>query len=554
MAYERGETMKASDGLPETQLLALYARVSDREKQGDNFSIPTQLSMMRESCEALSWSIHTELSEKESAFLDGLSRSELNKALDLARSGTITGLMYFSPDRFTRDMADGVILRRELKKLGIKLFCYRPTVHEVTSDYEIMNILTDWQSQQYVERQREAAMRGLDEKIRLGIYPQGRVPYGYRLEGRKRESHLLFVDEELRIVTAIYDWYYFYNVNCSEIAQRLNDANIPTPSGKAGAAWTYWAVLHILNNEAYSGVWYAYRSRSVGKWKQVKRPKEDWVAIAIPAIIPRHIWEEVQKKIASRNTGSTRENDYLMSCRLRCTCGKSIFGQKKTGDKIRKTYFYYRCHTTRHAKTSCGMPQYQVSDVDTTVWQFALELIQDPERLLRGYRDMQSSQKQEDETITRQIAALEEQIAEQEEQLFSIVDQRNHAKAKALQQLLDERAEDYGTAIDELTARRDALVERKSQVVLTDQQIAEIISEVSELRKMYEALHTIDEEADFSAKRALVELLNLRATLRVDESGQRWVDIRWLRKTYPEKLRAQIKQSAERYAAPRRRG
>ena len=34
-------------------------------------------------------------------------------------------------------------------------------------------------------------------------------------------------------------------------------------------------------------------------------------------------------------------------------------------------------------------------------------------------------------------------------------------------------------------------VEHKSQVVLTDQQIAEIISEVSELRKMYEALHTM---------------------------------------------------------------
>jgi ribosomal protein L17 len=97
-------------------------------------------------------------------------------------------------------------------------------------------------------------------------------------------------------------------------------------------------------------------------------------------------------------------------------------------------------------------------------------------------------------------------------------------------------------------------VERRSQVLLTEEQIAEIISEVKELRKMYEALHTIDEEADFSAIRAFIQLLNLRATLRVDETGQRWVDIRWLRKTYPEKLRAQINKFPAQYAAPTRRG
>src|SRR5690349_7977516 len=94
-------------------IAALYGRVSDKSKQGDNFSVPTQLEKMREWSTEQGWRIEAELAENASAYSEGLTRSELNKALDLARAGRINVLVFFSPDRFTRDMADGVILRRE---------------------------------------------------------------------------------------------------------------------------------------------------------------------------------------------------------------------------------------------------------------------------------------------------------------------------------------------------------------------------------------------------------------------------------------------------------
>jgi hypothetical protein len=40
----------------------------------------------------------------------------------------------------------------------------------------------------------------------------------------------------------------------------------------------------------------------------------------------------------------------------------------------------------------------------------------------------------------------------------------------------------------------------------------------------------------FEAKQALIELLDLRATLRIDDKGERWVDIHWLHKVHSEKL------------------
>src|SRR6266496_2879582 len=118
-------------------IAATYGRASDKSKQGDNFSISTQLEKMRDWTTAQGWIVGHELSETESAYLEGLTRSELKKALELARTGKINALVFFSPDRFTRDMADGVILRRELKRHNVRLFCYWPTPHEITSDMEI---------------------------------------------------------------------------------------------------------------------------------------------------------------------------------------------------------------------------------------------------------------------------------------------------------------------------------------------------------------------------------------------------------------------------------
>jgi len=45
-------------------------------------------------------------------------------------------------------------------------------------------------------------------------------------------------------------------------------------------------------------------------------------------------------------------------------------------------------------------------------------------------------------------------------------------------------------------------------------------------------LETIHEEADFAAKRALINILNLKVTLYIKD-GQKWIDIHWLRKVYP---------------------
>src|SRR5258705_971233 len=123
---------------------ALCARVSDKNKQADNYSTETQLDLMRDWSLAQGWTVAYEFTETDSAFIDGLERPEINKMLDLARDKQIDALVFFRSDRFTRDVADGVILRRSIKRAGARLFFFSPYPREVTSDLELINILEDY--------------------------------------------------------------------------------------------------------------------------------------------------------------------------------------------------------------------------------------------------------------------------------------------------------------------------------------------------------------------------------------------------------------------------
>jgi hypothetical protein len=71
--------------------MALCARISDEDKQGDNYSAPDQLDRMRGWCLAQIWSValEHEFIEKDSAFIDGLDRPELNK-MSLATTRRLT--------------------------------------------------------------------------------------------------------------------------------------------------------------------------------------------------------------------------------------------------------------------------------------------------------------------------------------------------------------------------------------------------------------------------------------------------------------------------------
>jgi site-specific DNA recombinase len=520
---------------------AIYARVSDKAKQGDNFSLPSQLKIARQYCADSGYEIVAELVEKASATQDGLTRVEINRAQDLARLGLIDVLIYYLPSRFTRKMVDGVLLRGAMYTQGVRMVCLYPTPHEVTEDRELINIIEDWSSQKDADNRREASMRGTQEKVEQAAYPQGVCPYGYRVVGKKADSHLEKVDVCAATVRQIYDWFVIDRVPTAEIAKRLTALAVPTPTQARGnhysvrkraeGEWSADMVYTILRNEAYTGIWNAFRYQKDGdadRW--IPRPRSEWIPIEIPVIIERPLWKRAQELLKTHASARTRQHTYLMSRRARCICGVKMHGMCGATRKDGSTALYYECQSRGCVGGKCGAPFYRADDVDHCIWSWMRDLLANPERVLRDYREAQTTLNERHALLLSHVAGCNEQIGEYTAKLTSLIESRATARAESVKQALDRRIDELGLLIDGLAAKREELTRKLEAETITDEAISQALGEIAEVREEIEDITRTD---DREAKRRLVEALDIRVTLRADEAGQRWCDIHWCLKVYP---------------------
>ena len=183
------------------EIAAIYARVSTKKQEREGYSISEQLAYMRQVASSLGYTVpkEYEFSESASAFSDGLNREEFGKVRELVQKGKIAAFIFFDRNRFTRSMVDGVILRDEFYKTGVKLILSHPSAYEVKQEDELINIIEDWRSQRYVEELRTKSMQGYAGKAKEGLYPNGRCPYGYRIEGEKKQVRIVIHEGRKRL-------------------------------------------------------------------------------------------------------------------------------------------------------------------------------------------------------------------------------------------------------------------------------------------------------------------------------------------------------------------
>jgi len=520
--------------------------VSSADKQGDNFSIPSQLRLMREWAEKQRYTIVAEFADKSSAWKNGLDRSELNKARQLARDKHIDMLMFYEPSRFTRDMADGVILRCELGRSAVRLFCFTPTPHEITRDNEIINIITDWRSQEYVEAMREASMRGYREKAEKGIFNGTRPPYGYKVEGRREQTRLLIVEEMAAVVRQIFHWFLYDRHGTHAIAKKLTKAGVPTPGESTGrnyarkrppATWAQGTVHWLLTHEVYSGVWHSFRYQLSANGKRTRRDSSEWVTVTtdIPAIVDRTVWEAAQERLKRGGDHARNvKHNYLMRSRITCQCGAAMIGHAVHGGKN----LYYRCGSVQTAAGKCPYIKHvSAPAVDAIVWDFAKQLLGDTKRLLQGYKDAQAAMNNEQRQQGDQIRLCEGEIERHSEDLGELIEMRQRTRVEAVKGALDEQIERKGEIIEQLQARRVALSGALSLHVITDQHIDEIAALADSVR---DEIGDIEARDDFATKRRIVEAFNLRCTVHLDEDepGGKCVDVLWLLTRTPRLLRS----------------
>ncbi len=231
----------------------------------------------------------------------------------------------------------------------------------------VLNMINESYAIDASKKVREQAARDM----KAGKFIGARPPYGYKKS--PDDCHKLMVDEETApIVKQIFQWV-LEGVSLEKIAIMLNEAGVITPSfynkekglisSKKLIGQGYWntfTIIHIIENETYTGDMVQGKSTKIGK-KQVRTDKKDWIIVknTHEPIISKETFEKVQqcrmqKAEKSKSQNKTPYTENVLKGKIYCQCcGKNL----NRGREITKTkgeIYYFCCITNwRIKKGNC---------------------------------------------------------------------------------------------------------------------------------------------------------------------------------------------------------
>lgn len=374
--------------------IAIYARVSS-ETQAKEGTIQSQLEALREFAKVNNHQIVIECLD------DGYSGTELNRPgldqmRDIAGEGLIEAVLVLSPDRLSRKQAHQIILLEEFKKHNVKVLFSSQPMGDSAEDQLMLNIqgaISEYERSKILDRTR----RGTKHAVKNGQVLGSNPPYGYRFVPKSKNQPATYaIDEhEAEIVRIIFEWYTKEGLTGTAIAKRLEREGIASRS--QFNKWWPSSVYSILKNETYAGTAYMYKTRSVEPVKHPKleryrqrrksskadRPREEWLPVAVPAIIDKAAWQKVQdllKQNIMRSPRNNKKNDYLLRGLVICgLCGSMAPGH------VSNRHTYYSCAAKRNknltTKPHAERVAVQHSKLDEKVWQGLVQLLDDPDHL-----------------------------------------------------------------------------------------------------------------------------------------------------------------------------
>ncbi len=504
----------------------LYAGVSST-LQAEGFSLQTQIAACRKYAEQHEFAVVAEF--QDSITGTTLDRPGLDDARRMINQGEADVLVVFSTDRLSRSLIDFLILRRELELLGIE---WHTTNRGLAGNTIGAKALENVEAL-FAEMERmgiiERTSRGRREKVAMHlVLGTGAPPYGYRYVGERKEIGFEIVPEEAEIVRMVFQWYVHGDesgsVSTIKIALRLTEMGISSPGmrfnwarKRAANCWSTNAIYRLLRVSTYAGRFAYQRQRQtedlLGK-RRIERPQEEWIEVDIPAIIDQELWEAAQRKLDKGRKLSVRKaiHQYLLGRRIRCKCGYGVHGTPY-GSKRRLVYVCNARHRAVDRQWKCPLPAFSVEEVDAVVWAWVTDKMLDPEKLAAGIQELDEQNGKQQAQQVRTKAALVKERDDVQEQLNRLLDL--YIAGSFDKDMLDTKRGKLDLMHKALNKEIAALDAMTSVGPPTEEEIYCLKNFASTIRVGLD-------NCDFDTKRRIVDLLNVEATLAVEE-GQKVV-------------------------------
>jgi hypothetical protein len=322
-------------------------------------------------------------------------------------------------------------------------------------------------------------------------------------------------EPEAQVVREIFAAYVDGRRSMRQIAHDLHDRGVPSPTGKP--TWGVSTLGRLLHNEAYIGTVYYNRRESLDgngprgtrtrKTRYRERPREEWIAITVPAIIDADTFaraQQVSHENPKWNPRGAEPGAWLLRGLIECGhCGVGANCHKMRGrNGTHHRYYYCRNHDILRAggeQHRCPERNIRANELDDYVFGQVRQALLDPRQLIAGERAViTSTPLDENELIASQLARLTDSLQATERERTRLLD-AYQAELLALDELTRRTAK--------LTARRHQLAREKD--TLTERS-AELASE-NRLRRglahFAERVAASLDELDFDARQRLLRLI-----------------------------------------------
>jgi site-specific DNA recombinase len=462
---------------------AIYARVSSARQKKDE-TIGSQTAALREHAAQARLDVPAEwVFEDEGHSGATLVRPALEALRDLVAQGCLDVVLVYSPDRLARKFAYQALLLEEFARAGVRVEFVQGPRGDTPEDQllvQFQGIFAEYEKAQLAERYR----RGKAHRARTGsVNVLSGAPFGYRYVRKTDLCGAAYevIEGEAVLVAEMFRRYADDGATIADLARWLTDQGVATRTGKH--RWDRSVIWAMLRNPAYAGTAVfgktmvvqespglnrvaRLQGRSVPRAvKTVDRPRDQWLEIAVPAIVTAECFARVQqrlecnKRFAARNTKVPSLLQGLAACSA-CGYGYYRTSARTTSRKI----YYYRCLGSDDYRYEggrvCGNKPVRADYLDQVVWDHITALLADP-ALIRAEISKRLEQARTADPATRQRKQLELALAK---------------AATGITAMIEAYAEQLIT-IDELRAKMPHLRAReanlRSQIDALDAQAAD---------------------------------------------------------------------------------
>ena len=382
---------------------AIYARVSSTRQRQEQ-TIQSQTAALLVHAEQQGLDVPPEWVFEDEGYSGAtLVRPALERLRDLVCQVPVEVVLCHAPDRLARRYAYQALVE-ELARAGTEVRFLNGPVGDRPEDallVQFQGMIAEYEKAQIIERTR----RGKAHRARAGVVNVlSGAPYGYRYVRKSdhAEARYEVCEPEASVVRELFGRYVAEHASIADLARWLTEQQIPTRTGKA--RWDRSTVWGMLRNPAYAGrAAFAKTMRTDQQARLTRparlqgrsssrnplildRPAEDWVQIAVPAIVSEETFQLAARRLAdnqrfaARNTKVPSLLQGLAACQA---CGYAYY-RTSTRTATRRLY-YYRCLGSDDYRypggRRCANLPVRADYLDQVIWDHVTALLADPARI-----------------------------------------------------------------------------------------------------------------------------------------------------------------------------